>query len=129
MPNSTKTNSVQCKCEQNQCQEKNGKKSKSRQMLQSSADRLGKLQRLRNEKRYPSIFSSLLTTVFASFALNRLSSAGLTIFLNLSTVLAILVGYFCLGETIHGYHLIGAAMILAGVVGTNAPEKQGRNAP
>ncbi|GHV10034.1 hypothetical protein AGMMS50229_20940 [Campylobacterota bacterium] len=76
---------------------------------------------------YLALFSSLLTTVFASLALNRLTSAGLTIFLNLSTLVAVLVGYFCLGESVHGYHLIGAVMILAGLVGTNAfpsPEKQ-----
>lgn len=69
---------------------------------------------------YLSLFSSLLTTIFASLALQRLTSAGLTIFLNLSTVVAILVGHFRLGETIHGYHLLGAAMILLGVIGTNA---------
>ncbi len=68
---------------------------------------------------YLALFSSLLTTVFASLALNRLTSAGLTLFLNLSTVIAILVGYFCLGEAIHACHLIGAAMVLAGLVGTN----------
>jgi len=68
---------------------------------------------------YLSIFPSLLVTVFVSLALNRLTAAGLTIFLNLSTVVAILVGYLCLGEAVHIYHLIGAAMILAGVIGTN----------
>jgi drug/metabolite transporter (DMT)-like permease len=66
-----------------------------------------------------SVFSSLLTTVFASLALQRLTSAGLTILLNLSTVIAILVGYFCLGERIYAFHLVGATMILAGSIGTN----------
>jgi drug/metabolite transporter (DMT)-like permease len=73
---------------------------------------------------YLSLFSSLLTTVFVSLALKRLTSAGLTIFLNLSTVISILVGYFWLGEPVHAYHLIGTAMILAGVVGANALEKK-----
>ena len=76
---------------------------------------------------YLSIFSSLLTTVFASLALTRLTSAGLTIFLNLSTVVAILIGYFRLGEAVYSFHLIGAAMILAGVIGTNgfaSPEQK-----
>ena len=75
---------------------------------------------------YLSIFPSLLVTVFVSLALIRLTSAGLTIFLNLSTVVAILVGYLCLGEAVHAFHLIGAAMILSGVIGTNgfaSPEK------
>ena len=78
---------------------------------------------------YLALFSSLLTTVFASLALNRLTSAGLTIFLNLSTLVAVLVGYFWLGEAVHIYHLIGTAMILAGLIGTNAfpsPEKPER---
>ena len=68
---------------------------------------------------YLSIFPSLLATAFVSLALNRLTSAGLTIFLNLSTVVAILVGYLFLGEAVYAFHLIGAAMILAGVIGTN----------
>jgi len=75
---------------------------------------------------YLSVFPSLLVTVFVSLALNRLTAAGLTIFLNLSTVVAILVGYLWLGEAVHAFHLIGAAMILAGVIGTNgfaSPEK------
>ena len=75
---------------------------------------------------YLSIFPSLLVTVFVSLALNRHTAAGLTIFLNLSTVVAILVGHLWLGETVHAFHLIGAAMILAGVIGTNGfatPEK------
>ena len=41
-------------------------------------------------------------------------------FLNLSTVVAILVGYFWLGEAVHAFHLTGAAMILTGLIGTNA---------
>ncbi len=49
-----------------------------------------------------------------------MTSAGLTLFLNLSTIVSILVGYFWLGEAVHTYHLIGAAMILVGLVGTNA---------
>jgi len=69
---------------------------------------------------YLSVFSSLLTTVFASLALKRLTSAGLTMFLNLSTVVAVLVGYFWLGEAVYAFHLIGAAMILAGLIGMNA---------
>ncbi len=68
---------------------------------------------------YLALFSSLLTTVFASLALNRLTSAGLTIFLNLSTVVSIGVGYFWLGEAVHVYHWVGAAMILLGLIGTN----------
>ena len=68
---------------------------------------------------YLALFSSLLTTVFASIALNRLTSAGLTIFLNISTIVSIIVGYFFLNEAVHVYHLIGTVMILTGVVGTN----------
>ena len=73
---------------------------------------------------YLSLFPSLLATVFISLALKRLTSAGLTIFLNLSTVISIFVGYFWLGEPVHVYHLVGTAMILAGVIGTNALGKK-----
>ena len=47
-------------------------------------------------------------------------------FLNLSTVVAILVGYFWLGEAVHSFHLIGAAIIQADLIGMNISEKPER---
>lgn len=68
---------------------------------------------------YLGIFASLLTTILASLILKRISSSQLVIFFNLSTVVAIIAGKIFLDEPIHLYHLIGTAIIIAGVVGTN----------
>lgn len=68
---------------------------------------------------YLGIFASLITTILASLILKRINSSQLVVFFNLATVVSILAGYFFMNEPIHGYHLFGTAMIIAGVVGTN----------
>ena len=75
------------------------------------------------------IFSSMVTTIFASLILKRLRAAQLVVFLNLSTIIAMIAGYFFMNEPIHSYHIIAATLIILGVLGTNAfasPEKQER---
>lgn len=68
---------------------------------------------------YLGIFASLMTTILASLILKRIGSSQLVIFFNLATVVSIVAGYLFLGEEIHDYHILGTAMIIAGVVGTN----------
>lgn len=68
---------------------------------------------------YLGLFASLLTSLFTSLALKRISSSQQAIFMNLSTLIAILLGYFFLDEKICGYHIPGTALIILGVLGTN----------
>ncbi|MDR0608672.1 MAG: DMT family transporter [Planctomycetaceae bacterium] len=68
---------------------------------------------------YLGIFSSMLTTIFSSLILKRLRAAELVVFLNFSTIVAIIAGYVFMRETIYSYHLIAAALIIIGVLGTN----------
>jgi drug/metabolite transporter (DMT)-like permease len=78
---------------------------------------------------YLGIFSSMLTTIFASLILKRLRAAQLIVFLNLSIIIAMITGYFFMDESIYSYHVIAAALIILGVLGTNFfpnPEKQAR---
>lgn len=65
------------------------------------------------------LLSSLLTTILTSLILKRLRSAQLAVFLNLSTVISIVAGYLVLHEPVRPYHLLGAALIILGVLGTN----------
>jgi len=65
------------------------------------------------------IFSSMLTTIFASLILKRLRAAQLIVFLNLSTIIAMIAGYLFMNEAIHFYHVLAAALIILGVLGTN----------
>ncbi|MDR0704743.1 MAG: DMT family transporter [Planctomycetaceae bacterium] len=68
---------------------------------------------------YLGIFSSMLTTIFSSLILKHLRAAELVVFLNFSTVVAIIAGYVFMRETIYSYHLLAAALIIIGVLGTN----------
>ena len=68
---------------------------------------------------YLGIFASLFTTILASLILKRISSSQLVIFFNLSTLVAIVAGWLFMNESIHYYHLLGAVVIILGVIGTN----------
>ena len=65
------------------------------------------------------IFSSMLTTIFASLILKRLRATQLIVFLNLSTIISMIAGYVFMAEAIHLYHVAAAALIILGVLGTN----------
>lgn len=68
---------------------------------------------------YLGLFASLLTSLLASEVLKRIASARLAVFMNLSTVIAIVAGYVFLREEVHAYHIFGTGLILLGVLGTN----------
>lgn len=59
------------------------------------------------------------TAWMANFILSRMEASKMSVFSHLSTVIAIGAGALILGESVTWSHLIGAAMIVAGVVGTN----------
>jgi len=65
------------------------------------------------------IFSSMLTTIFASLILKRLRATQLIVFLNLSTIISMIAGCVFMNESIHFYHIMAAALIILGVLGTN----------
>jgi drug/metabolite transporter (DMT)-like permease len=68
---------------------------------------------------YLGVFSSMLTTLFSSVILQRLRATELAVFLNLSTVVAVIAGYVFMRETLYFYHLTAAVLIILGVLGTN----------
>jgi drug/metabolite transporter (DMT)-like permease len=65
------------------------------------------------------IVSSLVTTLFANYVLSKIEASKMSVFGNLSTVVSLAAGALFLGEEVTVYHLIGSAMIIAGVIGTN----------
>lgn len=73
---------------------------------------------------YLGIFASLMTTILTSLILKRISSAQMVIFYNLSAVVSIISGFLFLNESVHCFHLIGVAFIIAGVIGTNCFKKE-----
>ncbi|TYR81397.1 DMT family transporter [Priestia megaterium] len=72
---------------------------------------------------YLGVLSSLCTSYLSNYALSKLEASKMSVFSNLATLVTIIAGVIFLNETIKFYHIIGAALILAGVVGTNYLDK------
>ncbi|GIO08349.1 putative transporter YcxC [Brevibacillus reuszeri] len=68
---------------------------------------------------YLGVLSSLVTSLLTNFALSKMEASRMSVFNNLSTLVTIVAGVLFLGEKLAYYHLIGALMIIVGVVGTN----------
>ncbi|KOY17484.1 DMT family transporter [Paenibacillus xylanivorans] len=68
---------------------------------------------------YLAILSTMFSTLLASYALTHLEASKMSVFSNLSTLISIAGGAWILHEPVHGYHFIGALLIIAGVLGTN----------
>lgn len=59
------------------------------------------------------------TALMGNFILSRIEASRMGVFINLSTVVSIAAGAWVLSEPVAWYHLIGSALIVAGVIGTN----------
>ncbi|MFS0554788.1 DMT family transporter [Brevibacillus sp. 179-C9.3 HS] len=68
---------------------------------------------------YLGILSSLVTSFMTNFALSKMEASKISVFNNLSTLVTIVAGVLFLQEKLAYYHLIGALMIIVGVIGTN----------
>ncbi|WP_261795536.1 DMT family transporter [Rubeoparvulum massiliense] len=68
---------------------------------------------------YLGILSSLVTALLATYALSKIEATKMSVFGNLATLLSMVAGVIFLDETLSYYHLIGAVMIILGVLGTN----------
>lgn len=68
---------------------------------------------------YLGILSSLVTSFLTNFALTKMEASKMSVFGNLSTLVTIVAGIVVLQEQLAYYHLIGAVLIIVGVVGTN----------
>ncbi|SMF86913.1 Permease of the drug/metabolite transporter (DMT) superfamily [Paenibacillus uliginis N3/975] len=68
---------------------------------------------------YLGVLSSLVTSLMSNFALSRIEASKMSVFSNLSTLISMLAGILFLQEELGYYHIIGAVMILAGVLGVN----------
>ncbi|WP_168120864.1 DMT family transporter [Paenibacillus sp. HB172176] len=68
---------------------------------------------------YLGIPSTAGTALLTSFILTRMEALRMSLFNNAATVITILAGVFFLDESLAYYHIIGACMVLVGVVGVN----------
>lgn len=65
------------------------------------------------------ILASLVTALLSNIILSKIPASQMSVFSNLSTIISIIAGAVILHEEIWYYHIIGSAMIIAGVIGTN----------
>lgn len=68
---------------------------------------------------YLGALSSFGTSFLSNFALSQLEASQMGVFSNFATVVTIFAGAFFLHESTYYYHMIGAIIIVAGVLGTN----------
>ena len=73
---------------------------------------------------YLGILASIVTASLSIYAIVRLGASTVSVFGNLGTVLTIVAGAVILQEPIYSYHLLGASMIIAGILGMNLMRKK-----
>ncbi|MFC0272360.1 DMT family transporter [Metabacillus herbersteinensis] len=76
---------------------------------------------------YLGILSSLVTSYLSNFVLSKIEASKMSVFSNFATLITILAGVVFLQEEFHLYHLVGAIVIIIGVVGTNYFGEGGRH--
>ena len=65
-----------------------------------------------------------ISSSFSIYAIVLLDASTVSVFGNLGTVLTILAGALILHEPIYSYHVIGATLIIAGILGMNLMRKK-----
>jgi drug/metabolite transporter (DMT)-like permease len=68
---------------------------------------------------YLGILSSIVAYFLINYSLSKLEASKTSIFSNISTIVSIVAGVIFLKENFEIYHLVGSALILIGVWGTN----------
>lgn len=68
---------------------------------------------------YLGVLSTLGTSLLTNYILKYLSPSKMSVFANLSTLISIIGGVVILNESVYYYHLVGAILIIIGVLGTN----------
>lgn len=68
---------------------------------------------------YLGVLSSLITSFLSNYALSKIDASKMSVFGNLSTVITMFVGVVFLHEELRYYHIIGAVIIIVGIIGTN----------
>lgn len=73
---------------------------------------------------YMGVFPSLLSHAFWNRAVGELGANRSGLFVHLTPVFGTLLAILFLGETLHAYHIVGMALILAGIVTTTRARRE-----
>ena len=68
---------------------------------------------------YLGVLSSLVTSWLSNYILSKIEASKMSVFGNLATFISMIAGVAFLQEHLEYYHIIGAIMIIAGILGTN----------
>ncbi|USG66175.1 DMT family transporter [Brevibacillus ruminantium] len=68
---------------------------------------------------YLGILSSLVTSFLSNYALSKIEASKMSVFNQISTLVTIIAGVIWLQEELKMFHLVGGALIVIGVVGSN----------
>lgn len=68
---------------------------------------------------YLGILSSLCTSFLSNYALSIMEASKMSVFSNLATLITMIAGVIFLNEKLQYYHMLGAILILTGVIGVN----------
>lgn len=68
---------------------------------------------------YLGVLSSLGTSWLSNYVLSKIEASKMSVFGNLATLISMIAGVIFLQEQLEYYHIIGAIMIIAGILGTN----------
>lgn len=67
---------------------------------------------------YLGILSTLVTSLLTNYALSKIPASTVSIFNNLSPIIAVIGGVIVLDEQLYNYHIIGGIMVFLGVFAT-----------
>lgn len=67
--------------------------------------------------------SSYLSSFLSNYALSKLQASKMSVFANLATVISLIAGALFLHEDFFWFHAVGAAAVIAGVLGMNLSPK------
>ncbi|MFC5468983.1 DMT family transporter [Cohnella suwonensis] len=65
------------------------------------------------------VLATLSSALTANYLLSKMEASKASVFNNLATVVSVAAGAMFLGEKVTAYHVIGSALIIAGVIGTH----------
>lgn len=68
---------------------------------------------------YLGVLSSLGTSWLSNYVLSKIEASKMSVFGNLATLISMIAGVIFLQEQLEYYHIIGAIMIIAGILGIN----------
>jgi drug/metabolite transporter (DMT)-like permease len=72
---------------------------------------------------YLGVICVLITSLMSNYILSKIEASKMSVFTNLRTFIAIVVGAIFLKENVYYYHIIGSILIVGGVFGANYTKK------